>query len=52
MFKMLPHAKLCLYPDSGHGFLYQYAQEFAADIARFLHVDRPKGGAVSGRSKL
>ncbi|MBB4928576.1 hypothetical protein FHR34_007673 [Kitasatospora kifunensis] len=25
-----------LYPDSGHGFLYQHAQGFAADVHDFL----------------
>jgi pimeloyl-ACP methyl ester carboxylesterase len=28
--------KLIVYPNAGHGFLYQYAEEFAADVERFL----------------
>jgi pimeloyl-ACP methyl ester carboxylesterase len=32
----LPHAKLIVYPDAGHGFLFQLAREFARDAAHFL----------------
>lgn len=32
----LPHAELILYPDSGHGFLFEHPKEFAADMHRFL----------------
>ncbi|KAK3937432.1 putative aminoacrylate hydrolase-like protein [Diplogelasinospora grovesii] len=44
MYKLLPNAHLHLYPDSGHGFLYQYADHFTALINMFL--DEP---AVSSR---
>ena len=33
---LLPHARVKLYPDSAHGFLYQHNAEFAADVAAFL----------------
>jgi pimeloyl-ACP methyl ester carboxylesterase len=33
---LLPDAKLKLYPDSAHGFLFQYHQQFAADVEDFL----------------
>jgi pimeloyl-ACP methyl ester carboxylesterase len=36
MFKVMPRAKLMLYPDSGHGFLFQHAKEFGADVLQFL----------------
>lgn len=36
IFKKLPNAKLILYPDSGHGFLFQHAREFAHDVLAFL----------------
>jgi hypothetical protein len=32
----LKKGKLIVYPNSGHGFLYQYAEEVAADFERFL----------------
>lgn len=32
-------AQLHLYPDSGHGFLYQYADEFSKLINVFLGDD-------------
>src|SRR6202044_1917881 len=34
----LPDAKLIIYPDAGHGFLFQYPHEFAAEVNHFLTV--------------
>jgi len=36
LFKLLPNAQLNLYPDSGHGFLFQYPKIVGADFNRFL----------------
>lgn len=36
MFTALPNAKLVIYPDSGHGFLFQYADEFGREVLQFL----------------
>lgn len=38
MWKRLRHAdaQLHLYPDAGHGFLYQYAAPFSALVNSFL----------------
>jgi pimeloyl-ACP methyl ester carboxylesterase len=36
MFKHLRDAKLMLYPDSGHGALFQYAEDFVYQTTRFL----------------
>jgi pimeloyl-ACP methyl ester carboxylesterase len=33
---LIPHAKLKIYPDAAHGFLFQHAKEFAADVQAFL----------------
>lgn len=33
---LIPHALLKIYPDSAHGFLFQHASEFAADVEEFL----------------
>jgi pimeloyl-ACP methyl ester carboxylesterase len=33
---LLPDARLKLYPDSAHGFLFQHHEEFAADVHTFL----------------
>ncbi|ODA83302.1 hypothetical protein RJ55_01815 [Drechmeria coniospora] len=48
MWRNLRHAdaQLHLYPDSGHGFLYQYADTFSALVNEFL--DRPAVGGDSG----
>jgi pimeloyl-ACP methyl ester carboxylesterase len=33
---LLPNARMKLYPDSAHGFLFQHHAEFAADVDAFL----------------
>jgi pimeloyl-ACP methyl ester carboxylesterase len=33
---LIPHARLKIYPDSAHGFLFQHHAEFAADLTEFL----------------
>jgi pimeloyl-ACP methyl ester carboxylesterase len=32
---LLPDARLKIYPDAAHGFLFQHAKEFAADVNEF-----------------
>jgi len=34
----IPHAELIIYPDAGHGFLFQYPREFAAEVNKFLNA--------------
>jgi pimeloyl-ACP methyl ester carboxylesterase len=33
---LIPQARVKIYPDSAHGFLFQYHAEFAADVDEFL----------------
>ncbi|WP_433340081.1 alpha/beta fold hydrolase [Streptomyces sp. CA-253872] len=33
---LLPDVEIKIYPESAHGFLFQYYEEFAADVAAFL----------------
>lgn len=33
---LIPQARMKIYPDSAHGFLFQHAIEFAADLDEFL----------------
>jgi pimeloyl-ACP methyl ester carboxylesterase len=33
---LIPQARIKIYPDSAHGFLFQHNAEFAADMADFL----------------
>jgi pimeloyl-ACP methyl ester carboxylesterase len=33
-----PNAKLVLYPDAGHAFLFQYAEEFSREVLAFLRI--------------
>jgi pimeloyl-ACP methyl ester carboxylesterase len=33
---LIPRARLKIYPDSAHGFLFQHHAEFAADVTQFL----------------
>ncbi len=35
----IPNAELIIYRDAGHGFLFQYPHEFAAEVNRFLTVE-------------
>lgn len=35
----LPNAQLIIYPDSGHGHLFQYPEQFAGDVNRFLDAE-------------
>jgi pimeloyl-ACP methyl ester carboxylesterase len=48
--QILPNAHLHIYPKSGHGFLYQYAELFAKHIELFL--DGVDAGIETGREKL
>jgi pimeloyl-ACP methyl ester carboxylesterase len=32
----LPNARISIYADAGHGFLFQYAEEFGAEVNAFL----------------
>ncbi|ETS83247.1 hypothetical protein PFICI_05123 [Pestalotiopsis fici W106-1] len=36
MQQKISNARLKIFPDSGHGFLYQFAEEFAEDVLIFL----------------
>jgi pimeloyl-ACP methyl ester carboxylesterase len=33
---LIPHARVRIYPDSAHGFLFQHHAEFAGDVTEFL----------------
>jgi pimeloyl-ACP methyl ester carboxylesterase len=33
---LIPQARVKIYPDAAHGFLFQHANEFGADISEFL----------------
>lgn len=35
----LADARAKIFPDSGHAFLYQFAEEFAGDVGRFLDME-------------
>jgi pimeloyl-ACP methyl ester carboxylesterase len=37
----LPNGRLRIYPDAGHGFVFQYPLEFAELIATFLDAVHP-----------
>jgi pimeloyl-ACP methyl ester carboxylesterase len=38
----LPDARIEIYPDAGHGFLFQYPAEFAEKVNDFLAEGRPR----------
>jgi len=33
---LVPQARLKIYPDAAHGFLFQHHAAFAADVVQFL----------------
>ena len=37
---LIPQARLKIYPDSAHGFLFQHHTEFAADVDAFISDPR------------
>jgi pimeloyl-ACP methyl ester carboxylesterase len=39
--QQLPNAELIVYPDSGHGSLFQYPERFTRDVARFVADSAP-----------
>jgi pimeloyl-ACP methyl ester carboxylesterase len=39
---LIPQSSIKIYPDAAHGFLFQHAREFAADVAEFLD-ESPRG---------
>ena len=46
MFKHLPDAQLILYPDAGHGSLFQYHEFFAPQVELFLNDHQQKRSAA------
>ena len=36
--RLIPHAKLTIYPDASHGSIFQYAAEAASETLAFLSV--------------
>jgi len=49
---ILPYAHLHIYPNSGHGFLYQYAELFASHVNLFLDGDEQIGEGSDLKQKL
>ena len=41
MAGLIPDARIRIYPDAAHGFLFQYPAEVAADVNAFLAEPRP-----------
>jgi pimeloyl-ACP methyl ester carboxylesterase len=35
---LIPHARVTIYPDAAHGFLFQHHAQFAADVEAFLNA--------------
>lgn len=46
LFEQLPDARLVLYPDSGHGALFQHADAFVGEGLRFLAAPNPHATAA------
>ena len=48
----IPNSKLVIYPDSGHGGIFQYHERFVPAVLEFLDADDPIGAAGSDRVRL
>ena len=46
---LIPQARVKIYPDAAHGFLFQHHAEFAADVGAFLAEPGNGCAAQSGR---
>ncbi|MDH6628589.1 hypothetical protein M2271_006422 [Streptomyces sp. LBL] len=44
---LLPNADLVVYPDAGHGGIFQFHEQFVREALDFLLVEQ-RGGGVSG----
>jgi pimeloyl-ACP methyl ester carboxylesterase len=47
MAGLIPNARIRIYPDAAHGFMFQYPREVAADISAFLTTDAEAASTVS-----
>ena len=39
--EQIPNSKLVIYPDSGHGAIFQYHEQFVPTVLEFLDADDP-----------
>jgi pimeloyl-ACP methyl ester carboxylesterase len=39
LFEALPNAQLSIFPDSGHGGVFQYHEQFIEQVLRFLALE-------------
>jgi pimeloyl-ACP methyl ester carboxylesterase len=49
MAGLTPDARISIYPDAAHGFLFQYPAEVAAEIDAFLTTDDEAASRPAGR---
>ena len=47
MFKALSNAQLILYPDSGHGALFQFPELFVSHVRTFLDAHLPAASGIA-----
>ena len=45
MAGLIPDARIRIYPDAGHGCLFQYPDEVAADVNAFLAREERRAGS-------
>ena len=43
--EQIPNSKLEIYPDSGHGGIFQYHERFVPAVLEFLDADDPIGAS-------
>jgi pimeloyl-ACP methyl ester carboxylesterase len=50
--EQIPNSKLVIYPDSGHGGIFQYHERFVPAVLEFLDADNPILQAGGGKGKV
>jgi len=49
---LIPQARVKIYPDAAHGFLFQHHADFARDVDAFLTSDKkPLSGGYQRRTR-
>jgi pimeloyl-ACP methyl ester carboxylesterase len=46
MARRIPHAQLIIYPDAGHGSVFQYHDDFVARVLAFLAAPAPRSSST------
>lgn len=52
MANRIPNAKVVIYPNSGHGGVFQYHRQFVPEVLDFLAGSEPKSSTTTREGQL